>query len=226
MGMDDNDFGGLGGFNNIFGGGIPHGGAAGSRGGPSFRQSQQSNEAPKPLAVKRILPCTLGDLYTGTTKRLKITRRLLDGASGKPLTTEKVITINVKPGWKTGTKIRFPNEGDELPDGTTQDIEFELEEKPHPVYKRDGDNLHRSVDVTLVEALMGFQKTIETLDGRKLGVSNANTVIQPGQESRVQGEGMPNSKSGKKGDLIIKYNVKLPKQLTPAQKEGLNKVLG
>lgn len=218
MDMDDDGFSG---FNNIFGGGIPR---SGGQGGPSFRSTRQPDTKPPP--VKRPLPCTLEDLYNGTTKRLKVTRHLRDGATGKSVATDKVITINVKPGWKPGTKIRFPNEGDELPDGTTQDIEFVVEEKPHPVFKREGDDLHMSIDLNLSEALTGFQKSIKTLDGRNLSVSNANTVVQPGQESRVRGEGMPNSKTGKKGDLVIKYNVKFPTQLTPAQKESLKKVLG
>ncbi|KAG2176602.1 hypothetical protein INT44_007266 [Umbelopsis vinacea] len=206
--------GGFGGFSNFGGGGRPR---------ASGFQSAQQRE--KPPAIKRPLPISLEDLYTGTTKRLKVTRKIRDGATGRPVTTDKILTINVKAGWKAGTKIRFPGEGDELDHGETQDIEFIVEEKPHPVFKREGDNLTMAVQLTLVEALTGFVKQIKTLDGRTLKINNTSNVIQPGQESRVSNEGMPNSKTGKKGDLIIKYEVKFPVTLTSAQKEELKKVL-
>jgi len=51
-------------------------------------------------------------------------------------------------------------------------------------------------------------------------------VIQPGQEEKYPGEGMPISKKpGQKGDLVVKYMVKFPQSLTPAQKEGIRKIL-
>ncbi|KAH8550826.1 hypothetical protein BGW37DRAFT_60304 [Umbelopsis sp. PMI_123] len=208
--------GGFGGFSQFGGGGRPRGGGGGF-------QSAQPRE--KPPAIKRPLPISLEDLYTGTTKRLKVTRKIRDGATGRPITTDKILTINVKAGWKAGTKIRFPGEGDELENGETQDIEFIVEEKSHPVFKREGDNLTMKVQLSLVEALTGFVKQIKTLDGRTLKINNSTNVIQPGQESRVSNEGMPNSKTGKKGDLIIKYEVKFPASLTSSQKEEIKKIL-
>ncbi|KAI9316418.1 hypothetical protein BX666DRAFT_1859513 [Dichotomocladium elegans] len=221
-GMDSDDFpsaaaGGMpGGFSF---GGMPRGGGGAGRG---FRTQQQ---AQKPPAIKRPLAISLEDLYKGVTKRLKVTRKIRDGATGRSVTTDKILTINVKPGWKAGTKIRFPGEGDEMEDGQAQDIEFIVEEKPHPTFKRDGDNLRIQIELTLGEALTGFSKKIKTLDDRTLSVSNSHTVVQPGQESRVSNEGMPNSKTGKKGDLIIKYIVKFPTHLTSEQKQRIKEIL-
>jgi DnaJ family protein B protein 4 len=84
-----------------------------------------------------------------------------------------------------------------------------------------------NVELTLLEALTGFSKTVKTLDGRTLPVSaSGSRVIQPGQEERFPGEGMPiTKKPGEKGDMVVKYVVKFPTQLTAAQKEGLKKVL-
>lgn len=217
-GMDEDDAFGAGGMPGgfAFGGGMPR---------TSARARRAPQEPQKPPAIRRPLPISLEDLYKGTTKRLKVTRKVRDGASGRTMTTDKILTINVKPGWKAGTKIRFPNEGDELENGQTQDIEFVVEEKPHPVFKREGDNLRMTIELSLVEALTGFSKQIKTLDGRTLGVNNSNSIVQPGQESRVSNEGMPNSKTGRKGDLIIKYVVKFPTYLTSTQKENIKKVL-
>lgn len=222
-GMDDDDLrGGMpSGFS--FGGGMPRGARTSGRQG--FGRSASPQPPPKPPAIKRPLPISLEDLYKGTTKRLKVTRKIRDGATGRVMNTDKILTINVKPGWKAGTKIRFPGEGDELENGQTQDIEFIVEEKPHPVFKRDGDNLRMTIQLTLAEALSGFSKKIKTLDDRTLSVSNANTIVQPGQESRVPNEGMPNSKTGRKGDLIVKYEVKFPTTLTPSQKERIKEIL-
>ena len=70
---------------------------------------------------------------------------------------------------------------------------------------------------------------IEVLDGRKIQVPLPAGVVKPGQETRVPGEGMPIRKDGsmsKKGDLIVKWDVVFPDRLTPAQQEGIRKVLG
>ncbi|KAF9083876.1 hypothetical protein BGX23_011063 [Mortierella sp. AD031] len=191
----------------------------------SQQQQQQSSGTPeKQPALVRTLGVTLEDLAKGVTKRLKVTRKVRDG-SGR--TADKILTVDVKPGWKAGTKIRFPNEGDELPNGATQDIEFIIEEKPHDTFTRRGDDLIVDLELTLLEALTGFTKSVKTLEGRTLPVSaSGSRVIQPGQEERFPGEGMPISKKpGEKGDLIVKFVVKFPTQLTPAQKEGLKKIL-
>ncbi|KAG0277275.1 hypothetical protein BGZ95_006201 [Linnemannia exigua] len=220
--------GGMGGMGGMPGG---MGGMGGMPGGARTRtthstssQQQQSSAPEKPPALVRALGVTLEELAKGGTKRLKVNRKVRDG-SGR--SAEKILTIDIKPGWKAGTKIRFPNEGDELPNGATQDIEFVLEEKPHDTFTRRGDDLIVDLELTLLEALSGFSKTVKTLDGRTLPVSaSSSRVVQPGQEERFPGEGMPISKKpGQKGDLLVRYVVKFPTQLTAAQKDGLRKVL-
>jgi len=156
-----------------------------------------------------------------------VSRRKLDSSS-----EEKVLEIVVQPGWKEGTKIRFPRAGNENFDGSSQDLVFVVEDKPHTRFTRSGDDLIARVDITLVEALTnetGAKKQLEHLDGRKLQVPVPTGVVKPGQETRVAGEGMPIRKKGagrKKGDLVVRWDVKFPERLTPAQKEGVRKVLG
>ena len=136
------------------------------------------------------------------------------------VTAEKILMVEIKPGWKAGTKIKFAGEGDDLPDGTSQDIEFVIEEKPHPVYKRDGDNLSTQIQLTLCEALTGFSKPIKTLDGKELTISNKQ-VTSPGQELRFPARGMPNQRNvAIKGDLVIKANVGFPASLSDEQKRA------
>ncbi|RKO89214.1 hypothetical protein BDK51DRAFT_34210 [Blyttiomyces helicus] len=71
-----------------------------------------------PQSVTRWLPVTLEDRSTGTTKRLKVTRRRQNGTSA-----EKILTINVTPVWNAGIKIRFAGEGYELPSDCAQETE-------------------------------------------------------------------------------------------------------
>ncbi|KAF9432276.1 hypothetical protein BGZ76_011026 [Entomortierella beljakovae] len=215
--------GGMGGMGGMPGmGGM--GGMPGMGGRPRTQQQQQQSAPEKPPALVRPLPVSLEDLQKGVTKRLKVTRKVRDG-SGR--TGDKILTVDVKPGWKAGTKIRFPNEGDEYPNGATQDIEFVLEEKPHDTFTRRGDDLIVDLELSLVEALSGFSKTVKTLNGRTLPVSASGTrVIQPGQEEKFPGEGMPISKKpGQKGDLIVRFTVKFPTQLTASQKDAIKKIL-
>ena len=89
-------------------------------------------------------------MFQGVTKRMKISRRVVanDGTARKE---EKVLTINVKPGWKSGTKITFQREGDQAPNKIPADIVFIIRDKPHPHFKREGSDLKHTCKVTLRE---------------------------------------------------------------------------
>jgi DnaJ family protein B protein 4 len=108
---------------------------------------------------------------------------------------------------------------------------FVVEEKPHDRFTREGNDLVTKVQIPLLEALAGTggKKVVEALDGRKLQVPVPSGIVKPGQKTTVPGEGMPVRKEGavkKKGDLIVHWDIVFPQTLTPAQKEGLRKVLG
>ncbi|KAJ3762641.1 hypothetical protein F5878DRAFT_47670 [Lentinula raphanica] len=178
-----------------------------------------------PSEITRPLKVSLQDLYSGAVKHLKVGRKLLNGS-----TEDKVLDIQVHPGWKSGTKIRFARAGNEQVNGEAQDLVFVVEEKPHETFKREGNDLICNISIPLRDALThdGGKKQVETLDGRKIQVSVPAGIVKPGQETTVQGEGMPIRKDGmvkKKGDLIVKWNVIFPDRLTASQKEGLKKVL-
>lgn len=201
----------------------------GGGGGSAFHQAFAGRRGSAPLEpLRRSLPCQLEELYTGCTKKLKVTRRLYDQASGKPLSVEKILTVQVKPGWKSGTRIKFAAEGDEMADGRVQDIEFVIEERPHPVYRRDGDHLRTAIHLNLVEALTGFSRTLKPLDGGKEFTVANRIITKPGQEIRFPGRGMPNQKDPSvKGDLIIEVIVDFPSgPLTESQKESIKRDLG
>lgn len=139
---------------------------------------------------------------------------------------EEILTIEVKPGWKKGTKITFPEKGNEQPNVVPADVVFIIEEKSHRVFTRDGQDLIVTQKISLVEALTGYTVRLTTLDGRNLTIP-INNVINPDHEEVVPREGMPSQKDpSRKGNLRIKFNIKFPTRLTIDQKAGIKKLLG
>ncbi|KAM7272602.1 hypothetical protein ACFE04_027265 [Oxalis oulophora] len=144
----------------------------------------------------------------------------------KASTLEEILTIDIKPGWKKGTKITFPEKGNQEPGVIPADIIFVVDEKPHAIFKREGNDLVVNHDITLLEALTGKTIDLTTLDGRNLTIPITD-IIKPGAEVVVPNEGMPISKEpGRKGNLRIKFDVKYPSRLTSEQKSELRRVLG
>ncbi len=198
FGGDDpfTSFGGLGGM-----GGMPGG----------MQQRRRRNDV---FTIN--LPVSLEDLAKGASKKLKISRK---GAGGSP---EQIIKqIDIKPGWKAGTKITFPNDGDLLSDGSRQDIQFVIDEKPHPTFTRDGNDLKMNLKLSFKESLLGFSKIVETINGKRIKIENSSP-IQPNQSHTYPGQGMPVSKQpGTRGDLIITCKVDYPTRLTPQQRQAI-----
>ncbi|CAF1708088.1 unnamed protein product [Brassica oleracea var. botrytis] len=211
------------------GGGSARGGGHRTFRDGSFRNGNfangRSSELRKAPAVENPLPCSLEDLSKGAKKKMRLSRNVYD-ASGKMRVVEEILPIEIKPGWKKGTKLTFPEKGNEEPGIIPADIIFVVEEKPHPVFKRDGNDLVFSQEITLLEALTGKTIDLITLDGRTLMIPLTD-IINPDHEIVVPNEGMPISKEpGRKGNLRLKLNVRYPSKLTGEQKSELKRVLG
>lgn len=95
------------------------------------------------------LSVSLEKILTGCTKNMKITKKILK--NGRLERVEKVLAINVKPGWKEGTRITFPKEGDQGRNKIPADIIFVIKDKPHNIFKREGM-------IILFEVLLGYDK--------------------------------------------------------------------
>jgi DnaJ-related protein SCJ1 len=100
---------------------------------------------------------------------------------------EDILTIHIERGMRAGQKIKFPMTGDQAPDVHAGDVSFVVVEAPHPVFRRDGDDLHMTLSVSLLEALTGFSKTVTHLDGRIVTVARSDTTI-PGQVKQTRKE--------------------------------------
>lgn len=115
--------------------------------------------------------------------------------------------IEIKPGWKKGTKITFSEKGDQKPGVIPSDLVFIIDEKPHSVFKRVGQDLIATQKISLTEASAGYIAHLDTLDGRSLMLAFGSGVSPPYEEV-IKGEGMPFSKEPtRKGNLIIKFDI-------------------
>lgn len=116
--------------------------------------------------------------------------------------------------------------GDEKPGYLPADVIFSIDEKKHPLYRRDGDDLELCVEIPLVDALTGCSITIPLLGGENMSLSFENTVIHHGYEKIIKGQGMPNAKNnGTRGDLRVKFLIDFPKDLTEEQRREAASIL-
>ena len=204
-------------------GGMGGGSRMGGRGG---RAPPRRQRTPEVTVLERPLHVSIEDLYNGTQKRLRINRKTYDEHTGKVSTGEKILEVPIKKGLKAGSKIKFSGVGDQI-EGGTQDIHFVITEKPHDSFKRDGDDLKTEVEISLKEALTGWQRTVKTIDDKQVGVSSAGPT-GPQWVERYPGQGMPLTKKGKegqRGDLLVGVKIKFPTSLTTDQKAGLKQIL-
>lgn len=189
-------------------------GYGGMPSGMNRRKAQDS-------AVVKDLQVSLEDIYQGTTKKLKITRKVLNPDGQSTRMEEKILTIDIKPGWKAGTKITFPKEGDQTPNNVPADIVFVIRDKPHPMFTRDGNDIKYKATISLKQALCGTTLQVPTIDGRKIPL-RLNEIIKQNTVKRIQGEGLPQPKqSAKRGDLIVEFDIKFPSKLSSSAKEIL-----
>ena len=170
------------------------------------------------------LNCTLEELYSGTTKRMRVTRTIEDEATRTTRQESQELKVDVKPGWRTGTKVRFSGAGDRRMGEPAQDVVFIIKAKPHPTFQRDGDNLTTTVSIPLKDALCGTANVpIPTIDGKKVNLP-LRGVTQHNTKRTLSGYGMP-KKAGGQGDLIVTFDVKFPSALTADQQQALARIL-
>lgn len=228
-GMGGMPFGGMGGMPggvHMSMGGMPSGfgmpgmagGMPGTGGGmPSNGGGRRSQTQQKAPPIHHALALTLEELFNGVTKKMRITRRQLDGSSAS---VDKEIVV--KPGWKDGTKITFENEGDESPNMIPADIVFTVQAKPHARFSRDGDDLVHKCQISLVEALSGVRKSVVSISGRTIPIVAEN--VDGSTEIIIPGEGMLNSKTKVRGKLRVSFCIKFP-QLTGSQRHQISAII-
>jgi DnaJ-class molecular chaperone len=212
---------------NFMGGGHPGSGqrAGFSNMGQSMGGSPRKSRPKQDPQIEHQLLVTLEEVLKGCTKKMKITRKVLNADRKSYRKEDKVLTISVKPGWKAGTKITFQREGDQNVGSIPADIVFIIKDKPHPHFKRDGADIIYTAKITLKESLRGCQISVPTLTGETIPVK-IKDIIKPTTVRRMAGHGLPYPKEpNRRGDLLIHFEIKFPDSLTESTKQILRDIL-
>lgn len=153
----------------------------------------------------------------GQGERINPKDRCKNCQGKKVVRDKKILEVHVDKGMVDGQKIVFNGEGDQEPELEPGDIIVVLDEKEHPTYKRNGNDLILRQDIMLVEALCGFQKAIHTLDDRDLIITMIpGEVVKHGEVKCILNEGMPQYRNPfEKGRLIVQFLVIFPTEISP-----------
>jgi molecular chaperone DnaJ len=160
-------------------------------------------------------PCAV----CGGTGRQRQTR--CPACAGQQVETRtETLTINVPAGLVDGARIRVPGKGHVgRSGGENGDLYISVQVQPHPLFRREGDDLHVVVPLAIHEAALGAKIEVPALDGP------ARVRIPPGTQSgqrfRVHERGIPSSRDGRRGDLVVEVKLVLPRLLDERSKELL-----
>ncbi len=136
---------------------------------------------------------------------------------------EDIVSINLPKGVRNGVQLRVGGKGNEAPgaNGIPGDLIVQLVEQSDDKFKREGNNLHHDLYISIPEAVLGTQKIIKTPHGKiKL---NLEEGIQSGKILRLKNKGVPDLEGYGMGDMLINVNIWVPKKLDKEQKEFFKK---
>jgi len=138
------------------------------------------------------------------------------------VTRERTLSVNIPPGVEDGTRIRLQGEGEAgVRGGPSGDLYIFLSLGSHAFFQRDGADLHCRVPISMVQAALGGEFEVPTIDSGKTRVKVPEGT-QSGRRFRLHGKGMPVLRSRQTGDMYVQVVVETPQKLTKRQRELLN----
>jgi molecular chaperone DnaJ len=137
--------------------------------------------------------------------------------------TRRTLKVRIPAGVEDGTHIQLAGEGETGPGGGPPgDLFLEIVQRPHPIFERQGDDLHCTVTIPMVAAALGATLKVDTLDGP------ADVDVRPGTQSGqaipLYGQGTAHLNSSGRGDLLIHVTVETPTKLEPEQENLLREL--
>ena len=143
---------------------------------------------------------------------------------------DRTIEVKIPPGIRDGQAIRIASEGEPPPpeaspegNGIRGDLHVVVRVENHSLFKRDGDHLILELPIAYTQAALGAHIDVPTLDEE-----DASLVIpkgtQHGQLFRIENAGMPNLRTGRRGDLAVITHIEVPKKLTEKQEKLLREL--
>lgn len=157
-----------------------------------------------------VLNISLEEVFSGTTKEINV--------GGKK------IRVRIDAGSEEGKRLRLKNQGAPGEQGgESGDLYLKIKHEKHASFEKSGDDLVLNLPVDLYTTVLGGKKEIQTIDGKKI-----NITIPPetssGKILRIRGMGMKAPVSGSRGDLLIKIEIEIPRNLTDEEKQLFNKL--
>jgi len=134
------------------------------------------------------------------------------------------LTIDVNKGMRHDEPIVFEGVTDEKVGMTAGDLIFLIKEQNIEGTTRDGDHLYRQMEIPLVDALVGFKRTLTNIDGAKFEIS-VTDITECDQVLRVHGKGMPRKNGRGNGDMFITFEVEFPDKLDDKQRQQIEDTL-
>ncbi len=156
--------------------------------------------------------------------------QILDGKPGDAdaqglKVSEETVSINIPAGVEEGMQLKVPNKGNDAPgNGVPGDLLVAIETQEHATLKREGDNLHYDLYISLSEAVLGTSKEIDAVGGKVRIKLEAG--IQSGKILRLRGKGISSLNGYGSGDLLVHVNVWTPKELNKEQKDFFERMQG
>ena len=171
----------------------------------SFESSFGNRFFTRPLVAQ--VEVTLEDLFKGKKVNIAVSR-------------QKTLSVNILPGMVHGQQIILKGEVTDVR-GVPRDLIVQVLETKHALFTRRGDDLVTSLEISLREALLGFERPLRHLDGSIVWIRSASNRVTRSEEALVlEGLGMPLLRSEKKrGRLLIRVRVRLPEKLMLSEGE-------
>jgi len=177
-------------------------------------------------SVRRVTNTILGQMQTTSTcptcngEGVEITAKCTVCHGEGLVRGEETISINIPAGVSEGMQLSMSGKGNAAPrGGMPGDLIILIEEIPHEVLKRDGNNVIFDLYISLVDAALGASIEVPTIDGK------AKIKIDPGTQGgkilRLKGKGIPEINSYHKGDQLVYVNVWTPKALSQTERDQL-----
>jgi len=156
--------------------------------------------------------------------RGSIARRACRHCSGAgTMTRTETLKVKIPPGADTGSRLRLRGKGGAgMNGGPSGDLYIDIKVLPHPVFRREGKDIYVEVPVRINDAVLGGRVRVPTLDG------DVTMKLPPGTDSgkrfRLKGRGIPDPKTGSRGDEFAVVKIIVPKKVTPELKKALREV--
>jgi molecular chaperone DnaJ len=136
------------------------------------------------------------------------------------LSASRTITVTLPPGIEDGSTRTVEGGGNmSRPDGAAGDLELTVSVAPHPFFKRAGDDVVCSAPISFVQATLGGEVEVPTLEGK--GKLKIPAGTQPGSVLRIKGKGILRRARSGRGDQLVEVSVEVPTALTARQRELL-----